>query len=72
MTLANTSTPAVAKAALKEDFPDWRIIVSDKGRWWGQLWPLPRDQFNRVNLVDADTAEGLRAELDRAVAGSAR
>lgn len=52
-----------AKAELQQDFPDWRIIVSAQGRWWAQLWPLPREQFNRVNMVDADTCEALRAAL---------
>lgn len=52
-----------AKAELKREFPGWNIICSSEGRWWGQRFPLTREQFNRVNMVDADTCEALRAAL---------
>ncbi|MEV5570280.1 hypothetical protein AB0L06_09525 [Spirillospora sp. NPDC052269] len=50
-------------AALEEDFPAWRFIVSDKGRWWALRGPLPMDQLSEKDAFDADTATELRAAL---------
>ncbi|GAA2295176.1 hypothetical protein GCM10010402_62170 [Actinomadura luteofluorescens] len=55
------------KARLKAEFPGWSIIRSNQGRWWATRGPLTREILNRPSDLDADTAEGLAAQL-RAVA----
>ncbi|GAA1892219.1 hypothetical protein [Actinomadura bangladeshensis] len=62
-THARAATGAEAKAELKRDFPGWTFIYSDEGRWWAQLYPVPRELFNKPNLIDADTPADLRAKL---------
>lgn len=54
---------AADKADLKARHPDWSIIRSDQGRWWAQRFPVPRELFNKPNLLDADTPEALDAKL---------
>ncbi|MFC6886930.1 MULTISPECIES: hypothetical protein [Actinomadura] len=51
------------KAELGREFPGWRFIVSDRRRWWALRGPLPPELVNEVDVVDADTAEQLRALL---------
>ncbi|NKZ03302.1 hypothetical protein [Actinomadura latina] len=60
---ARTVPNEEAKAELKGEFPGWNIICSTDGRWWAQLFPVPRELFNEPNLIDADTAAELRAKL---------
>ncbi|MFC9976173.1 hypothetical protein ACFVH6_35295 [Spirillospora sp. NPDC127200] len=52
---------------LRDEFPGWSIIITDRGRWWATCGPLPRDQAGIADLED-DTADGLRAKL-RALRG---
>ncbi|MFI0411840.1 hypothetical protein [Actinomadura sp. 3N508] len=61
-------TTDLAKAALKRDFPGWNIIRSAQGGWWAQLFPVPRDRYSQVNMVEATTAEDLRKKLTAATA----
>ncbi|MFI0484049.1 hypothetical protein [Actinomadura sp. 9N215] len=56
---------AAVKAELERDFPQWRFLVTDRRRWWALRGPLPYDQINEVDAVDADTPEDLRARLAR-------
>lgn len=51
---------------LRADFPRWRFLVSDRGRWWALRGPLPPDRLFERDVFEADTAEGLRAALVRA------
>lgn len=60
---AHAAPGAVARADLKRDFPGWNFTRSAQGRWWAQCFPVPREQFNVPNLVDADSAAGLRDKL---------
>ncbi|MFI0373398.1 hypothetical protein ACH35V_36530 [Actinomadura sp. 1N219] len=62
---AGTTSHAAAKAELERDFPAWRVLVSDRRRWWALRGPLPFDQVNEVDAVDADTPEDLRARLSQ-------
>jgi hypothetical protein len=57
------------KADLREEFPGWNIIRSDRGRWWATRGPLTRECLNRVSDVDADTPEGLRDRIREATRG---
>jgi len=50
---------------LGAEFPGWRIIVSDRRRWWALRGPLPMDRIHEVDAVDADSADELRARLGR-------
>ena len=61
----DTTTPDVeqAKAQLKEEFPGWNIIHSNRGRWWATRGPMTRDILNRTSDLDADTAEGLADKI---------
>lgn len=63
---AVADSSARAKARLKEEFPSWNFICSQQGRWWAQRFPVPRELFNKPNMIDADTAAGLRAKLAEA------
>lgn len=54
------------KARLREEFPGWSIIRSDRGRWWATRGPLLRADLNREASADAGTPEQL-AEQIRAV-----
>ncbi|MEU8346652.1 hypothetical protein AB0C74_33575 [Spirillospora sp. NPDC048832] len=62
------ATAVADKADLKARHPNWSIIRSDQGRWWAQLFPVPRELFNKPNLVDADTPQALDAKLTELVA----
>ncbi|TDD29271.1 hypothetical protein E1287_31185 [Actinomadura sp. KC06] len=62
---AGTTSHAAAKAELERDFPGWRVLVSDRRRWWALRGPLPFDQVNEVDVVDADTPEALRTRLSQ-------
>jgi hypothetical protein len=55
-----------AKARLREEFPGWSIIRTDRGRWWGTRGPLVREDLNQQASAEADTPEAL-AEAIRAV-----
>ena len=61
---AGTSGPL---AAIRRQFPGWRPWRSDAGRFWatrtGRLPAHPPEQF--AMTVDADTARGLQAALER-------
>ncbi|WP_067471574.1 hypothetical protein [Actinomadura hibisca] len=48
---------------LREEFPGWSIIITDRDRWWATRGPLPRDQAGEVADLEDDTADGLRAKL---------
>ncbi|GAA0544392.1 hypothetical protein GCM10009546_03080 [Actinomadura livida] len=63
MASTNMSSPADVKAALKRDFPGWRFLRSDRGRWWALCGPLPPGRMNEVDTVVAETEEQLRVEL---------
>lgn len=65
-TVPNPADVADAKARLKAEFPEWSIIVTDRGRWWGTRGPLVREDLNEQASADADTPEQL-AEKIRAV-----
>ncbi|TDC00993.1 hypothetical protein [Actinomadura bangladeshensis] len=43
------------KARLREEFPGWSIIRTDRGRWWATRGPLTRENLNREASADADT-----------------
>lgn len=66
MMTTTTHAHAEAKVELKREFPGWNIICSADGRWWGQRFPVPREAFDQPNMVDADSAAGLRAKLAEA------
>ncbi len=51
------------RATLEAEFPGWRFIVSDKGRYWALRGPLPLSRLNARDAADADTVEELRKEL---------
>ena len=64
------TTPLVAigsddliKNWLKRDFPGWRFLKSDQGRWWAFRGPLPADRMNEVDTVEANTSDDLHAQL---------
>lgn len=57
------------RAKLGREFPEWRFIVSDRRRWWALRGPLPPDRLNEVDVVDADTADQLRARLEQVTWG---
>ncbi|MCP2343690.1 hypothetical protein [Actinomadura rupiterrae] len=59
-----------ALAQLGADFPRWRFLVSDRGRWWALRGPLPWRALNERDAFDEDTAEGLRTALLAAGEGS--
>lgn len=57
------------KAELHASFPGWNMIHTDRGRWWATRQP-EKDDCGRlvehsVTAVEADTADQLRAELER-------
>ncbi|MFA1546170.1 hypothetical protein [Actinomadura chokoriensis] len=56
------------KSELEKTFPPWRIVVTDRSRWWALRGPLPPEQLNEVDTVEADTAEQLRDKLAELVA----
>lgn len=58
------------KDDLRGEFPEWSIILSDKGRWWATRGPLVREHLNERECVDADTPEDLRAQLHSLTAGA--
>ncbi|WP_141579642.1 hypothetical protein [Actinomadura sp. WMMA1423] len=68
-TVPNETTNADAKARLKDEFPDWSIIHTDRGRWWATRGPLTRAILNRVADVSADTPEGLADRIREATRG---
>lgn len=57
-----------AKARLKDEFPEWSIIYSNRGRWWATRGPLLNENFDQPGDVSADTPEDL-AEAIRGVLG---
>lgn len=52
--------------ALEDAIPEWRVIISDAGRYWAsRVQPFPGGgEWNAppYRTVDADTFEQLRAE----------
>ncbi|WP_165978575.1 hypothetical protein [Actinomadura darangshiensis] len=65
---AHAVTDAEAKAELKKEYPGWNIICSAQDRWWAQRFPVPRELLNKPNMLDANSAVGLRAKLAEATA----
>jgi hypothetical protein len=61
----NTTTDDVerVKAELRNEFPGWSIIVTDRGRWWATRGPLVREELNEQASADADTPEGLAKRI---------
>ncbi|GAA4081728.1 hypothetical protein [Actinomadura miaoliensis] len=54
------------KAALREEFPGWSILHTDRHRWWATRGPKPGEQVNNgESALDADTPEELRRLLLR-------
>ncbi|WP_433247282.1 hypothetical protein ACQPYK_46745 [Streptosporangium sp. CA-135522] len=48
--------------------PGWRLILSDRGRFWAvREKPFPRGALHAgaEPIVDADTFDGLEAEVER-------
>jgi hypothetical protein len=63
----SASTPRrvdALKSELEKAFPPWRILVTDQRRWWALRGPMPPEQINEVDTVEADTAEQLRGKLE--------
>lgn len=63
-----TQDAAAEKAALREEFPGWSFIHTDRDRWWATRNPERTSQARRLadfrkSAVDADTPEELRALL---------
>ncbi|WP_067483732.1 hypothetical protein [Actinomadura hibisca] len=58
-----TDSDRVEQQKLREEFPDWSIIITDRDRWWATRGPLPRDQAGEVADLEDDTADGLRIKL---------
>ncbi|WP_067473427.1 hypothetical protein [Actinomadura hibisca] len=64
-----TADTAAVKASLREQFPGWQIIPTDRGRWWGVREPLPIGDDGAVNdhgqtsVVIAETPDELRERL---------
>ncbi|WP_242902646.1 hypothetical protein [Actinomadura terrae] len=54
-----------AKARLREEFPGWSIIYTDRGRWWATRPTAVDEDPPRAEsgTLDADTPDDLRAEL---------
>lgn len=69
--MSTVSNEAVdeTKARLKAEFPGWSIIRSNRGRWWATRGPLTREILNRPSDLDADTPEGLAAQLREVTRG---
>lgn len=49
---------------LKDRYPGWNFIRSKQGGLWAQRFPVPPEDFNRPNMVDARTPEELAAKID--------
>ncbi|TDD31201.1 hypothetical protein E1287_27170 [Actinomadura sp. KC06] len=67
--MPKVTDPAQAKAWLKDAHPDWSIVRSDKGRWWGFLDTDKRGKDAvpvRTTAADADTPQKLHELLDAA------
>ncbi|KAB2342157.1 hypothetical protein [Actinomadura rudentiformis] len=65
MSLKTNDAQQQVKAALREEFPDWSIIASDKGRWWATRGPNRGEKVQHgASCFEADAVEGLRAQLD--------
>jgi hypothetical protein len=69
MSTVSNETTEEAKARLKDEFPGWSIICSNRGRWWATRGPMTRDILNRPSDLDADTAEGLAALIREVIRG---
>lgn len=52
------------KSELEKAFPPWRIVVTDRCRWWALRGPMPPERINEVDTVEADTPEQLRDKLE--------
>ncbi|WP_433227565.1 hypothetical protein [Actinomadura formosensis] len=50
---------------LKARYPEWNIIRTRQGGWWAQRFPVPPEEFNRPNMVDARTPEELAVKIDK-------
>ncbi|WP_433465809.1 hypothetical protein [Spirillospora sp. CA-128828] len=58
-----TGTDDEIKDALRDEFPAWSIIRSDRGRWWANRGPLVSETLSEQACVDADSAEELRDKI---------
>ena len=72
MVPALVPSPEAVKSSLESDYPGWRFLRSDRGRWWALRGPLPRDRINEVDTVEANTPEELRVQLANVTGGGAR
>lgn len=55
------------KTQLRQEYPDWSIITTDRGRWWATRGPQPGEQVNNgIAALDADSPDQLRALLIQA------
>lgn len=52
------------KSELEQAFPPWRILVTDRRRWWALRGPMPPQRMHEVDTVEADTAEELCGKLE--------
>lgn len=55
--------PEAIKAELQAEFPGWRVMRTDRLRWWALCGPLPADRYHEQDVVEADTPEELRRQL---------
>lgn len=62
------------KSELEKAFSPWRILGTDRGRWWALRGPMSPDRIKEVDTVGANTAEQLRGKLEKlkVVASGAR
>ena len=58
-----------AKAKLQEEFPEWSIIFTNRGRWWATRGPLTRALLNRPADVSADNPEELAEKIRGVIRG---
>ena len=57
-----------ARQRLKDDYPSFSIIVTDRGRWWATRPTLVREDLSRTEgaTLEADTPGELRELLEKA------
>lgn len=47
--------PATIKAELQAGFPGWRVMRTDRLRWWALCGPLSADRYHEQDVAEADT-----------------